>query len=53
MSQDETLDEGGEEMTEKAASGQSGYIKGLLAGLVVGGALFWLTMQLLIAQRPG
>ncbi len=39
-------------MTEKAASGGSGYMTGLIAGLVVGGGLFWLTIQLLIAQRP-
>lgn len=39
-------------MTEKSVSGGSNYLTGLLAGLVVGGALFWLTMQLLIAQRP-
>ena len=45
-------EEGGEGMSEKTASGGSGYITGLLAGLVVGGGLFWITMQLLIAQRP-
>ncbi len=39
-------------MTEKTASGGSGYMSGLIAGLVVGGGLFWLTIQLLIAQRP-
>lgn len=39
-------------MTEKTASGGSGYYTGLAAGLIVGGALFWLTIQLLILQRP-
>ncbi len=37
---------------ENKASGGSGYMTGLLTGLIVGGLLFWVTMQLLIAQRP-
>ncbi len=39
-------------MTEKEASSGSGYMTGLISGLIVGGGLFWLTIQLLIAQRP-
>ena len=39
-------------MTEKAASSGSGYMTGLISGLIVGGGLFWLTIQMLIAQRP-
>ena len=40
-------------MTEKAEAKKSGYVTGLITGLIAGGALFWMTMQLLIAQRPG
>lgn len=39
-------------MTDKAASGGSGYLTGVIVGLVIGGGLFWLTIQMLIAQRP-
>lgn len=39
-------------MAEKAAEGGSNYMIGLIAGLIVGAGLFWVTMQLLIAQRP-
>ena len=39
-------------MTEKTASGGSGNLTGLITGLIIGGGLFWLTIQLLIAQRP-
>ena len=39
-------------MAEKTASGGLGYLPGLVAGLIVGGGLFWLTIQMLIAQRP-
>lgn len=38
-------------MTEKTVSGKSDYMMGLVAGLLVGGGLFWLTIQMLIAQR--
>jgi len=39
-------------MTEKTTSGGMGYVPGLILGLVVGSGLFWLTIQMLIAQRP-
>lgn len=39
-------------MAEKAATGGSNYMTGLIVGLIAGAGLFWLTMQLLIAQRP-
>ena len=40
-------------MAEKAEPKNSGYMAGIIAGLIVGIALFWMTMQLLIVQRPG
>lgn len=39
-------------MAEKAAEGGSNYLTGLIAGLIVGAGLFWVTIQMLIAQRP-
>lgn len=36
---------------EKTAPTNSSYLPGLAVGLVAGAALFWLTMQLLIAVR--
>jgi len=39
-------------MTEKTNSGGMGYVPGLIFGLIVGSALFWLTIKMLIAQRP-
>ena len=39
-------------MTEKTSSNGMGYVPGLIFGLIVGGGLFWLTIKMLIAQRP-
>lgn len=39
-------------MTEKTSSTGMGYMPGLIFGLIVGSALFWLTIKMLIAQRP-
>ena len=39
-------------MTEITISGGIGFVPGLIFGLFVGSALFWLTIKMLIAQRP-
>lgn len=39
-------------MAEKTTSSGMGYVPGLIFGLIVGSGLFWLTIKMLIAQRP-
>jgi len=36
---------------EKSAASDPGYVKGIVVGAIIGAALFWVTMQLLIAAR--